>query len=156
MGPKLTNSDIEYLATSIDGVLRPYYNRKIEVVMKREYYGEKAARILNSTYGAEIQNVGGWKEFDMKFDSMSARDEVLAEVNSSIVNWRNQWIHEHQEEYVEGGLPDAPSPSQDDNTGNVGNQDTGNTNKKKDWVTYLVIGAAAVVIILMLWDRKRK
>lgn len=149
MGYNLSNDDAEYLALTVDGVLIPIYNKKIEVRMKKASEGEKAARIFNSTFGAKIQNVGGYKEFDLKFDTMSERDEALALTNAAIVHWRNKWIAENQEEYVEHGLPDyepdpdAPDDPRDDKT-------------KADWVTYLVIGAAAVTIILLLWEGKKK
>lgn len=156
MDYKLSNSEIEFLAQALDGVLHPIYNKKIEVFMKNASNGERAARIFSSVFGAKIQNFGDWKEFDLKFDTMAERDAALAETNAAIVEWRNKWISENHEEYVENGLPDL-EPTDTPVDGGIDEPGTGGSiNRTKDWVTYLVIGAAAIVIVLLLWDRKKR
>jgi len=57
------------------------------------------------------------------------------------------------DEYANYVDPEVPSSADPYNSNNGGNPDT---TKNANWTTYLIIGAAAVAIIMLLWDRKKK
>lgn len=146
---KMTAEEIEFLATAID-FIGPYGIKKIEVVMKDSSYGERAARIFQVRYDGRILNIGGWKEFDVKFASKSKMEEALGDITASLADWWYEYQQNHTQEYIEHGYPD---PSDSDI-----NSDSSDDPDKKglDLTTYIIIGAAVAAIIILLWPTKRK
>lgn len=106
------------------------------------------ASILPNAYGASgiADYSGGYRDFSLVFDTVERRDDVVKNLNANVNAYRNA-----HPEIVYSGDPETPS-----GTGTTGTASDPTASKAKDWTTYLVIGAAAVVILLLLWDRKRK
>lgn len=145
---KMTAEEVEFLATALDFMPRPIGTRKLEVIMKNSSYGERAARIFEVRYNGIILNIGGWKEFDVKFASKSEMEQALDDINVSIASWWDEYKQNHAQEYIEHGIPDPsyPDPEPDPDT----------DKKAIDWTTYIIIGAAVVAIIILLWPNKRR
>lgn len=107
--------------------------------------GQTLATMLKTAYGASdiADYSGGYKDFSLVFDSVTRRDEVVDKINAAVNAYRDA----HPEIVPETVLPSAEDP------GNAG-ADEGK--KTASWTNYLIIGAAAVAVVLLLWDRKKK
>ncbi|MCR5040051.1 MAG: hypothetical protein K6A94_12050 [Bacteroidales bacterium] len=92
--------------------------------------------------------LGNWETFRVRCDSKDEASDLVADIGKCIDQYAN-----YQE-------PDEPSSSSDPGayTGNgyTGNGGASDTTKSTNWTTYLIIGAAAVAVIMLLWDRKKK
>lgn len=84
---------------------------------------------------------GGYRDFSLVFDTVSRRDEVVDDINKAVNAYRD----------ANPGI--APETSPPENP--VVDDPLDDQTKSPSWTTYIVIGAAAVVILLLLWDRKK-
>ena len=87
--------------------------------------------------------IGNWETFRVRTETKDEAKGLVEDIGKCIDEYAN---------YVD---PEDPVNTYVQDTPTVNGTDTP-TSKAKDWTTYLVIGAAAVVILLLLWDRKRK
>ncbi len=83
--------------------------------------------------------ISHWRDFRAKFSTESEADECFNEVDAAVNSAYAEEIY------------DPVSGVDDENP-----DGTGVKTKAKSWTTYIVIGAAAIVILLLLWDRKKK
>lgn len=104
--------------------------------------GKRLSTILMDAYGASdvADYSGGYRDFSLVFDSVSRRDQVVENINANVNAYRDS----HPEVVY---TPSTPSP--ESSTDVV-------EKKSTDWTAYLIIGAAAVAVIMLLWDRKKK
>lgn len=155
---RLSEDEVEYLARSMEGPASPYGDKEIRVEMKKAYLVDKAKRILESTLGGTAStSLWSAKVIYLKFPTRTECNEARAELNSAIVQWTNNWANEHHEEYVESGLAALEEPEVSDPTTTPTTPDPNSPtqNNVADWTTYIIIGAAAVVIIMLLWDSRK-
>lgn len=105
--------------------------------------GKKNSQILKTAYPeAEIKDYsGGYRDFSLVFDRVWRRDEVVDEINDVVAAYRNQ----HPEI-----LSDPDVSSEDPVVIGTETQNTGS------YTTYIIIGAAAIIIVLLLWDKLKK
>lgn len=103
--------------------------------------GKTLSTILMSAYGASdiADYSGGYRDFSLVFDSVTRRDEVVKNINDNVLAYRDA----HPEAVYAPPEPESPP---DDPVGK----------ESPNWTTYLVIGAAVVAVILLLFDRKKK
>ena len=91
-----------------------------------------------------------WKEFRAKFDSSSDAEDCFNEVEAAVVAYQNS-----ESDYpISGGTGGGTGGGFVSGVGDdVG---TGSANGSKSWILYLAIGVAAVAVIMLLWNRKKK
>lgn len=92
--------------------------------------------------------LGNWETFRVRCDTKDEATGLVADIGKCINEYAN---------YQDPDEPSAGSGNGGGNgagTGNGGGTDT--VTKSTDWTTYLIIGAAAVAVIMLLWDRKKK
>ena len=104
--------------------------------------GKRLSTILMDAYGASdvADYSGGYRDFSLVFDSVSRRDQVVENLNANVNAYRDS----HPEVVY------TPSTQSTEPATDVVEK------KSTDWTTYLIIGAAAVAVIMLLWDRKKK
>lgn len=104
--------------------------------------GKRLSTILMDAYGASdvADYSGGYRDFSLVFDSVSRRDQVVENLNANVNAYRDS----HPEVVY------TPSTQGTEPATDVVEK------KSTDWTTYLIIGAAVVAVIMLLWDRKKK
>lgn len=147
MSHKLKGNDLKYAAEHIV-VCRQHKRKSCRALIEtddEQSWGRLQTK-LKDLYGANSvkDNSGDDLDFSLVFDDSGARDKAVNDINDAI------------EEYI------ALHPDTDNNFNYTPPQTTTSgepeidTSTSKDWTTYLVIGAAAVAIILLLWNRQKK
>ena len=151
MAYKMTSDEIEYMAKANTHVYPLNQIRKMEVGVEKAAYGEKVSRIINTRYNGTILNIFGWQTFDVRFSSTAERNEVFAEIDCAIKEWKAAWKAAHPEEYNKDGYPNAdPDPEEDPDIDDGGDDDKKST-EGLTVIDYVVIGVAAAVIIVLVW-----
>lgn len=142
---KLTPENIKYIHQHNESI-HPAYKTQIYFCFDSKETGVEAFRLLKSAYGSDINYSAyglDWRDFYVGFTSKGKRDEVYNEIITDLGNYDNS----HPNELLEG--PQNPTEV------TVPGDDTF-TQPKSDYATYIVIGAAAIILVLLLWDRKKK
>ncbi len=145
---KLSSQEIQYLS---------YHQQTIDKAYKTQIYfcfdskdsGSKAYEFLKKAYSDECNydawsgwfGIGDKRDFYLGFVSQKARDSVYDDIRNALDAFQS--TNQYQNDFLSIDEPN-----------NGGNPDTGT--KNADWITYLIIGAAAVAVIMLLWDRKKK
>ncbi|MBR3711104.1 MAG: hypothetical protein IKM99_09125 [Bacteroidales bacterium] len=86
---------------------------------------------------------GGYRDFSLVFDTVSRRDEVVNDINDAVTAYR--MAH-----------PGSAPTNGGSSTVYTSEEPVDVQTNKTGWTTYLIIGAAAVAIIMLLWNRKKK
>lgn len=137
MAHKLTGQDLEYVANNMKDCKKdPLYKRRMVVRVYSANASNEMKSILERAFNPErsLFEVDG--DVVLKFPYVWQRDEAVRDLNAAV------------DEY----LATAYGPTPDPDTPTV---PTNETETKTDYTTYIIIGAAAVVIIaLLLWLRK--
>lgn len=96
---------------------------------------------------------GNDNDVSLVFDTSSERDSAVRQVNEELV----QYGKSHPDAYVVP-VNDSPSSGTGGGGGNGGGlPDPDEPEKEKtDWTTYIIIGAAALAIILLVWPKRKK
>lgn len=150
MAYRMTSDEIEYMAKA-GTRLNPIQIWKMEVIVDKASYGEQVSRIINTRYNGTIQNIFGWRQFNVRFSSTAERNEVFAEIDCAIKEWKAAWKAAHTEEYNKNGYPNAdPDPGEDPDIGG-GDDDDKKSTEGLTVIDYVVIGVAAAVIIVLVW-----
>lgn len=151
MAYKMTSDEIEYMAKA-GTRLEPIQIRKLTVKVDKASYGEQVSRIINTRYNGTIQNIFGWRQFNVRFSSTAERNEVFAEIDCAIKEWKAAWKAAHTEEYNKYGYPNAdPDPGEDPDIDGGGDDDDKKSTEGLTVIDYVVIGVAAAVIIVLVW-----
>lgn len=119
------------------------YQKQIYFCFDTPSNGEAMFKVLRNTYGDGFKNCNygaDYRDFYMVFNDGGARTWVYDDINSSLVAYRLA----HGNDVVED--PENTTVSDVEVT------------KSGSSTTYIIIGVAAVAVILimLLWDRKRK
>lgn len=142
MAHKLTGKALEYVALNVEEIKKaPLDKRGMYVKVSDPSTGEQVMQRLKQAYAAKDYYKGlGWRDFTITFATVWQRDEAVNDANAALI----EYFDTHEEPAPEPD-PDTPNP-----TAPKDEEET-----KTDYTTYLIIGAAAVVIIaLLLWQRK--
>ena len=101
---------------------------------------------LKSLWGAEKIVGDIKKESSIKFEYMWQRDQAVEQINAEV----NAYRLAHPELIV-------PTTPQTPETPTQTEPDPDEPEKEAiDWTTYIVIGVAAVAIILLIWPKRKK
>lgn len=145
MSKILTGYNLDFIATHIQEIDK--YNRGIYFCFDTKDNGTEGFRILNAVLPVTTSGYGiDKRDFTLKFGSVDKRDEIYTELSKEVNDYRQSH-------------PEATDPYYNNpvNPGAGGNSGNGNDVKKStNWTTYLIIGAAVVAVIMLLWDRKKK
>lgn len=87
--------------------------------------------------------VGNWETFRVRCSDKDEAKELVSDIGKCMDEYAN---YQDPDDVSSNGGSYTP----DNGTGN--DQET----KSINWTTYLIVGAAAVAVILLLWDRKKK
>ena len=142
MAHKLTGKALEYVSLNVEEIKKaPLDKRGMYVKVSDPSTGEQVMQRLKQAYAAKDYYKGlGWRDFTITFPTVWQRDEAVNDANAALIEY-----FDTNEEPAPTPDPDTPNP-----TAPKDEEET-----KTDYTTYIIIGAAAVVIIaLLLWQRK--
>ena len=161
---KLTVSQAKYIGPKTRRVEKAT-KKILRIVCKSASDGKDVAGVISSTYGVNVDKfnsvagtiglgvVSAWMPFVENWQTFRAHFNNADDANSCMTA-----INEAIKQYGSGSDYEDPGTFVDDG-GDVYNPTGGGTDtvtKSKDWTTYIIIGVAVAVIILLLWDRKKK
>lgn len=134
----------------IFGHMKPNYHQllrkdRIWFAFANKEEGKKGHDILKRVYSdfyVDSGDVLNYTDFNIKFSSEQAAKWVLDDIKDS--------LDSYAEYHHDAGLGDFAGTGTD-----VVVTETAVT-KKNDWTAYLVIGAVAVIILLLIWDKLKK
>lgn len=154
---RLSGDDLAWMY----GHLKPNYHQlarkdRLWFAFDNQSEGRKGHDIIVRVYRDYYEDsgdVGNYTDFNIKFSSRDAAEWVLADIQDSF-----QAYYTYHPETVMGGQGGDESPEPPDPYTNT-NPGTDSSDKKTtDWITYIVIGVAAVAIVILLlrWKPKRR
>ena len=138
MSHKLTGKALEYVALNVEKCSKDWlYKRVMNVTVGDASAGKRVCQYLVEAYGPKKYfPVEGWKKFGLRFEYVWQRDQAVADVNAA-----QSAYFDEEPDTEEPTDPEKPEKEEETET---------------DWTTYIIIGVAAAVILLLLWDNKRK
>lgn len=142
---KLQGSNLEFVASYMAANKKKSSNRwHIETSSKNT--GEQLCAILQGVYpGFKRYDKGfGWGDFDMIFENSVKRDEAYEDCNAAVSAYRNDTSI-----YV-------PTETTGNNNTGVGSGDDNPKGMSEDYTTYIIIGAAVLLIFLLLKRKNKK
>lgn len=153
MSKILTGNNLKFIATHREQIEQ--YHGGIYFCFDTVANGEEAYQILSNVLRPEgisrIKYGLDKRDFTVYFnDGESKMMELYPKILKEVEDYRNAHPEVTDPYYTDPNDPDL-LPSSGNGSGNG----TG-VSKNTNWTTYLIIGAAAVAIILLLWDRKKK
>lgn len=145
---KLSKKQIAFLSNHLEAMDKAY-KTQIYFCFNDKASGEEAFDFLQDVYSDECNysawngwfGIGDKRDFYLGFVSKQARDNVYNDIKNAKDGYQS--TNQYQNENF-GSSYDVDSETETVQT------------KAKSWTTYIVIGAAAIVILLLLWDRKKK
>jgi hypothetical protein len=141
----MTNEQLKFVAEHMMFCRKHGYKKyRVLIGADSNDNGKRLSTILMDSYGASdvADYSGGYRDFSLVFDSVARRDQVVKNINANVNAYRDS----HPEVvYTYTPSTQGTDPATDDEV-----------KKSTNWTTYLIIGAAAVAIFLLLWDRKKK
>ncbi len=144
MGKILTGNNLKFIATHRQEI-EPY-NGGVYFCFDTIANGTEAYQILRNRLSSDIRSIKygiDKRDFTIYFVGGETKaKEVFNQINKEVEDYRQANPEVTDPYYTDTNDPDLVS-----GTG---------SGSGIDWVTYLVIGAAVVAIVLLLWDRKKK
>lgn len=149
---RLTGDDLTWMY----GHLKPNYHQlarkdRLWFAFANQSEGRKGHDIITrvySDYYVKSGDVGNYTDFNIKFSSQAAAEWVLADIQDSFREYNT--YHPSANMGGQAGTGSSPDPTDPD----PGPDD--DKEKAIDWITYIIIGAAVVAIIILLWPNKRR
>ena len=143
MAYKLQGYKLEYCSEHIVSYRKMSAGKRMKVVCDSKEDGEAVHSYLKGVYGSKSYDKGlDWEDFTMIFSSKDDRDDAYKDLDGALTEFREA-NPEHTPMYGTGTGDDPTSPDDSDT-------------EKTDWTTYIIIGAAAAIIIALLIPWKRK
>lgn len=142
---KLKQNEIQFLAYHLSAYDKAY-STQIYFLFDTKENGEEGFDLLKRVYGDECNydawsgwfGVGDKRDFYLGFDGKEAREQVYNDIKNAIDSYKSSNQYDIN-----------------DSTGDLTASGTSNTTTKtNDWTTYIVLGAAAAIIIALLWKKK--
>lgn len=153
---KLNNTILKFMSEHLVECRKRKGNRyRMLIVADNGNNAKQIAIWLKPIYGAIsiADDSGNDNDVSLVFDTSPERDEAVRSVNAELVAYGKS----HPDAYVVP-VNDSPSSGTGGGGGNGGNlTDPDEPEKEKtDWTTYIIIGAAALAIIILLWPKRKK
>lgn len=142
MAHKLTGKSLEYVALNVVEIKKATLDKRgMYVKVSDPSTGEQVMQRLKQAYAAKDYYKGlGWRDFTITFPTVWQRDEAVNDANAALIEYFD--TNEEPDPTPDPDTPNPTAPKDEEET-------------KTDYTTYIIIGAAAVVIIaLLLWRRK--
>lgn len=146
---KLTGNTLKYFADHMKSCEKApgAQKRRLHLVGDSHESAEYMARIVTSAWGAEWYDADSLAKFAVvKFEYVWQRDNAVNEINKEVNAYRNS----HQDSVLEEML------GGDNDGNNAPQKDDEDDEKKTDWTTYIIIGLAAVALILLVIPKRKK
>lgn len=147
----LKGQTLEYFATHMRSCVKApgSQKRRLRIYADTTDAAEVMGNIANGvfggiSYGVAPDDVGGFAA--VNFDYVWKRDYAVERINKEVSEYRAA----RQETLLENLLANTNKPE-----GN--NPDPDEPEKEKtDWTTYIIIGAAALALVLLVWPKRKK
>lgn len=151
MAYKLKGTKLKFVAEHIVSYRKMAAKKRLYIECDDKDSGATVYTYLHGLYGNTGYDKGfNWKDFTMVFSSEAERNKAYEDLNGAY----SAYIESNPE--IIGYEPDEPDPNNPNNGTDPEEPDDPET-ETTDWTTYIIIGAAAlVIIILLLWNPKRK
>ena len=141
MGNYLKTDEAKYIATHLESIEKSRSGRGIYLCFDTVKNGEMAYGILLRVFPNHDHSTGiDKRDFHILFPSRSERDEAFDGLTSEIAGYAAS--NDHGSGYGSDEFFEGSGSSE--------------TTGKSGWVTYLIIGVVAVIIFLLLWNKKKK
>lgn len=140
---KLNGANLQYVADNFIALTKvgPSGNMTMIFTAASNASREKLVQIFTSLYNVKSTRYGdGFGSIILQFNNPSDGDEFYRDVLGAV----SQYMEAH------------PNVTPENNYNNHLADDMGGNEQTLDWTTYLIIGAAAVAILILLWPKKRK
>lgn len=113
--------------------------------------GERIYQHLSSAYAPRNYSKGwDWADFELIFNNTDERNSAYSDMDKAITSYRES--HPDTDPDYD---PDTYEPTTPTTTGTVvSDEDT--ESPDRDYTTYIIIGAAAIILVMLLWERKKK
>lgn len=154
---RLKGNDLQFIATNLQRPIKTLARKdRLWFDFGSANTGRQAHDILKRVYAAEYVisgDVANYTDFNMKFKSEQSAEWVKQDINSSLDEY-----NAYHEPVGMGGGSTGGSGTGGSGTGGGGTgtgSDSGSSFNLGS-TTYIIIGAAAIILILLLWDRKKK
>lgn len=132
---RLKGQDLEFFVEHYTS-LRAAYRTQIYFCFDTKVDGKSAFVMLKRVYADECDYSAygiDYRDFYLGFKSQTVRNQVLQDIEDCV------------SEFQAANNVDLT----------LGTSETGPDKKEVDWTTYIIIGIAAAVILLLLWDKRK-
>ena len=151
---KLNDTILKFLSEHLVECRKHNYKPcRMLIVADKLKNAKQIAVWLKPIYGAIriADDSGDDKDVSLVFDTTGERDDAVIKVNKELVQYRES----HPEAY-EAPIVNPPS-SGDGGGGNLPEPEEPEPEKQPtDWTTYIIIGVAALAIILLVRPKRKK
>lgn len=153
---KLSSDVIKFLAENKEKIDKAYHTQ-IYFCFDSKSDGAKAFDMLREAYAEDCNYYAygiDYRDFYLGFTSKDKRNEVYDDIIAALTEYHNQYGYDNSNSY--SGVFGSSPEGKDTTSGQYGDGYKQNTNKKTSSYTYIIIGALAILAILLLWPGKRK
>ena len=153
MSKILTGNNLKFIATHREEI--ELYHGGIYFCFDNKANGAEAYNILSYRLSSDIRRIDygiDKRDFTIYFTGgETTAAEIYQKLNNEVEDYRQAHPEVTDPYYTDPTDPDLQS-----GTGSGTSSVLSSITKSSDWTTYLIIGAAAVAVIMLLWDRKKK
>lgn len=153
MSKILTGENLKFIATHREEI--ELYHGGIYFCFDSKANGAEAYNILSNRLSSDISRISyglDKRDFTIIFKGGETKAaEIYPKIVKEIEDYRQVHPEVTDPYYTDPNDPDL-QPGSSSGTGSILNS----VSKSTDWTTYLIIGAAVVAVIMLLWDRKKK
>lgn len=155
---RLKGEDLQFIAINLQKPIKTLARKdRLWFDFGNATAGRQAHDIIKRVYAAEYVisgDVANYTDFNMKFKSESTAEWVKQDINSSL----DEYNAYHEGSGVGGGNNEGLGTGSGTGGSGTGGSGTGGsgTGFKMGTTTYIIIGAAVIILVLLLWDRKKK
>lgn len=152
---KLNDTILKFLSEHLVECRKHNYKPcRMLIVADKLKNAKQIAVWLKPIYGAIriADDSGDDKDVSLVFDTTGERDDAVIKVNKELVQYRES----HPEAY-EAPIVNPPSSGNGNGGGNLPEPEEPEPEKQPtDWTTYIIIGVAALAIILLVRPKRKK
>lgn len=143
---RLTGGKLAFFAEHLEEIKKAY-KTQIYLCFDDAGNGFKAYLILKELFGSDLNYEAygsDWRDYYVGFTSQAKRNEAYDELSNDIGTYlAAEFEEEYKEDEDEEETPPPPTPPTPEEP----------KPEQPDYTTYIIIGAAAIVIVLLLWKK---